>query len=140
MPFAAGFDDEGATEQEIAKNRLSVVYMNKMIDLMMLVAKVLDSVYKPRSDDGGSGGFESTSDTHKDIPPNTQTSTHLHVSLSDIAALNSRLNKWLQDMPSELHDVSIQDDDEMLQLRCLIKISFFATQVSASDLHPPCII
>ncbi|TIA87089.1 hypothetical protein E3P99_03392 [Wallemia hederae] len=124
LPSTAGFDDESATEQEKAKDRLSVVYMNKMIDLMMLVAEVLESVYKPRSDSG---------DTHKGEPSHTRTSTHTpahaHVSLADIAALNSRLNKWLQDMPSELHDVSIQDDDdEMLQLRCLIKISFFVTQ------------
>lgn len=92
------------------KSRVSVVYMNKSIDLHKLLARILESIYKLKKVTAD-GDFS--------------------MSLSDIAALNSRLNEWLSDMPSELRDdMGQEDDEEILQLKSNIKIGFFVTQVS----------
>ncbi|TIA88581.1 hypothetical protein E3P99_02529 [Wallemia hederae] len=104
LPSAAGFNEQDS------KALFSVNYMNKMIELNKLFANVLESVYRPRSND-----LENS----------------FSMSLSDIAALNSRLNKWLSDMPDELRDSPNQDDDDedMLQLKCHLKIGFFVIQI-----------
>ncbi|TIA80957.1 hypothetical protein E3P89_02410 [Wallemia ichthyophaga] len=89
------------------KSRLSVVYMNKLIDLYKLLASILESIYRLKKD---------------------TTQGDFKMSLSDIAALNSRLNEWLNDMPTELRGDS-EEDEEIVQLRSNIKLGFFVTQI-----------
>lgn len=90
------------------KSRLSVSYLVSLVQLYKLLSQILRSVYRLK---------ENASD---DIVMN----------ISDIAALNSSLNKWLNELPMDLRIESDSNgDEEVYQLRNYLKIGFYMVQV-----------
>ncbi|TIC08225.1 hypothetical protein E3Q16_00155 [Wallemia mellicola] len=91
------------------KNRLSVSYLVSLVQLYKLLSQILRSVYRLKENVNGD-----------DIVMN----------ISDIAALNSSLNKWLNELPVDLRIESCSNgDEEVYQLRSYLKIGFYMVQI-----------
>ncbi|TIA87648.1 hypothetical protein E3P99_03059 [Wallemia hederae] len=98
------------------KSKMSVLYMNIMIRLYKLLQDILKSIYRLR--DGTQEGYI--------------------VTYADIAAMNSQLNGWLNDLPEELRgEMSDKDDDDIFQMKGYMKIAFYTTQTYIYKLFLP---
>lgn len=89
------------------KSQFSVLYMNHFIGLYKILQDILNTIYRLK--DNNKDGYI--------------------VSYSDIAAMNSKLNGWLNELPGDLRDECTSDDDEVFQMKCYLKIAYYTTQV-----------
>ncbi|TIB07219.1 hypothetical protein E3P92_03952 [Wallemia ichthyophaga] len=98
------------------ESEYSVLYFNSLIDLYKIHGQIIQTIYKLRKTSDGDD---------------------LLMSLTDIASLNSKLNKWLNEIPQSLADSksnkSMDDkngnDEYVYQLYCNLKLAFHVVQI-----------
>ncbi|TIB67117.1 hypothetical protein E3P77_01859 [Wallemia ichthyophaga] len=98
--------------------QLSVLHFNKLIALVAILGEVLRTVYvvnkrrRPGSGGAGGGGLSEAQRT-----------------LMDVAALDSKLHKWLDDMPPELSWDASCTDSLTFNYMCILQTTYYVVQI-----------
>ncbi|TIA85827.1 hypothetical protein E3P99_03872 [Wallemia hederae] len=105
LPSSEPGDEEG---------ELSILYFSTLIKLYRIHGQIIQTIYKLRKTSDGDD---------------------LLMSLTDIAALNSKLNQWLNEIPAKLmagkseHSKHLEKDEYVFQLYSSLKLAFHVVQI-----------
>ncbi|TIC18878.1 hypothetical protein E3Q13_01643 [Wallemia mellicola] len=97
----------GDEVQDMSTN-YSLLYFKQLIQLYKIHGQIIQTIYKLRKTSNGDD---------------------LLITLTDIASLNSKLNKWLTELPKQLLDGRDGKDEFVFQLFCNLKLAFHVVQI-----------